>query len=186
VSRVREDTTFTHLKVDLVDDIQAVLVAEGKKIGVWRVVACPDRVDVVRLHEDDVLHHRVVVDGPSLGGVELVPVDAAEQDALAVDLEQAVLDHDGAEANAEGDLFASGQDTMVETRRLGRPRLDRDSDLLAGGNVDAEFRQDNAASRVAVDLEGALAGDMVVRGVHKVVDDGVYRAMEKGNVAELE
>jgi hypothetical protein len=27
---------------------------------------------------------------------------------------------------------------------------------------------------------------MVVRGVHKVVDDGVYRAMEKGNVAELE
>ena len=72
------------LHVGLVDEVQAVTVAEGIEGGVVGVVAGADGVDVVALHGDDVaLELRAVRYAPG-AGVEVVAVDAFKDDALAV------------------------------------------------------------------------------------------------------
>lgn len=58
--------------------------------------------------------------------------------------------------------------------------------MFAGGNVQAELRNGDPAGRVAIDLERAISGDMVVRSVDKVVSDGLDWAVQERNVAELE
>ena len=72
------------LHVGLVDQIQAVAVAEGIEGGVIGIVTGADGVDVVALHGDDVaLELRAVGHAPG-AGVEVVAVDALENDAFAV------------------------------------------------------------------------------------------------------
>ncbi len=69
----------------LVDDVEPVLVAEVVETRIVRIVRGADRVDVVPLHQHHVPHHGLERHGPAEIGVMLVPVDALEHDAYAVD-----------------------------------------------------------------------------------------------------
>jgi hypothetical protein len=128
-----------YLKVALVDYPETVLVAEIKKVGVRGIVASPDGVDIVLLHEEDILEHRLVIQSTAKFGVELVAVDSLEEDSLAVDLDNAV-ECDGAEADTKRHALTADarvEETVVQARNLGSPRLDGDSDLGARGSVDS-------------------------------------------------
>ena len=74
------------------------------------------RVDVVALHEADVPQHVLFGDGSAAPAVELVAVDAAEHEALAVELEDAVLDGHAAEADAGARDF---QDPAIRVEQGG-------------------------------------------------------------------
>ena len=90
------------LEVGLVDDVQAVDVAQVEKPGVRRVMGGAHRVDVVLLHQDNVVLHRGQRDGPPMVGVELVAVDAAQRDRHTVEKEKPVPALDVAEAHPYG------------------------------------------------------------------------------------
>ncbi|GAA3293923.1 hypothetical protein GCM10020295_17100 [Streptomyces cinereospinus] len=173
------------LQVALVDDPQAVRVAQVEEGRVRRVVRGADGVDVVPLHQQHVRAHGLDVQGAAAPGMPLVPVDALEQHRPAVDLDQAVLQGDGAEPDAQGDAFApGGQDAVVQARGLRGPRLDGDRDRLAGGDVDGQLRDGDPAGDVGVDAQGALAGAVVVGGVHEEVPHAVRGAVQQGDVTE--
>ena len=80
------------LQIALVDHPQAQLVAQVEEGRVRRIVAGADRVDVVLLHQQQIAAHRLRVQGAPVARVELMAVDAAQQDPPAVDLQQPVLD----------------------------------------------------------------------------------------------
>ena len=104
------------LEVHLVDDVQAVLVAQVVEEGVVRVVAGAHGVDAGGLHQPDVrLRLLPAHDAPV--EAELVPVDTLEHDAPAVDLQQPVLDAEPADADAQRDDLGE--------RALGVPQLQR-------------------------------------------------------------
>lgn len=110
------------LQIGLIHHPEPQLVGEGVEEGVVRLVARADGVDVVALHEEQVVAQQRLADGPAARRVVLVPVGAAEEDALAVDGEDAVGDGGGAEAGAVGEgLVAEGQDEVVEVRVFGGP-----------------------------------------------------------------
>jgi hypothetical protein len=89
------------LEIALVDHPQAVLVAQIEEVRVWRVVTTSHCVDVVPLHQQDILEHDLHRDGPALVGVKLVPVHTPEHDSATVDLQDAVLDGHGTEADLQ-------------------------------------------------------------------------------------
>ena len=127
-------------QVRLVDQVDPVTVTELVPLGVVGVVTGADGVDVVALHQLDVLHHpfgRHVLPGVR---IELVPIDAVKADRLAVQQEAAVPDLDLAEADARALGFnqsAAGvferQHERVEVRSLRRP-------LPGGGDLRFEER----------------------------------------------
>ena len=140
------------LVVALVDDVQAVLVAQLQEPGVRRVVAGADGVEVVPLHQQHVLEQDVLGQGAAEVGVELVAVDPAEQDAPAVEGEHAVLDPHGTEADAQRHpLPGRGQLAVVQPGRLGRPGLHGlYPHGLAGGDVHAQRGHGEAGRHVDV------------------------------------
>ena len=73
------------LDVGLVDDVQPELVGQLEEGRVVRVVRGPDRVEPELLHQHEVGAHLVPGDGPPGVLVEVVAVDAADEDARAVD-----------------------------------------------------------------------------------------------------
>jgi len=120
------------LDVGLADHVEAVLVAERIPLGGVGIVAGADGVDVVLLHQADVLHHALARHDLAQIGVPLVAVDAADEHTPAVDTEMAVADFDGAEADFRWDDFAHltgriarREEQRVERRRLGGPELRR-------------------------------------------------------------
>ena len=130
-----------------------------------RVVAGPDRVEVVALHQQHVGQHDVLVDGPTQVGMELVAVDPPEQDPAAVDGQQAVPDGDGPEADAQRHPLAGrGELAVVQPGRLGRPRLDGlQPHRVPGGHVHPQLGHLQlghlqAGGDVGVDPQGAGAG----------------------------
>ena len=93
------------LEIVFVDHIQAVFVAKRVPVGVVRIVRGAHGVDVVALHRQDVLDHRLAVDRAAGVAGELVAVRALEQQTAAVETDHAVLDLDPAEAGADGRAF---------------------------------------------------------------------------------
>ena len=91
--------------VGLVDDVEAVLVAELVPARVVRVVAGPDGVDVRTLHDLDIAPHGLLGDDVGREGIVLMAIDALEQNGCAVDEELSVLDLGGPEADPGGDGF---------------------------------------------------------------------------------
>ncbi len=173
------------LQVALVDDPQPVLVAQVEEGRVRRVVRGAHGVEVVPLHQQHVLAHGLQVERAALLRVPLVPVDALEEDGPAVDLDEAVLEHDRAEADAQRHPLALGrQHTVVEVRRLRGPRPDRDRHRLAGRDIDVQGGHGHPPVDVGVDAQGALARDVVVGGVHEEVEDAARRAVQQGDVTE--
>lgn len=181
------------LQVVLVDDVQAVPVAQVQEVGVRRVVARADGVDVVPLHEQHVLEHPLGRHGPAAQRVELVPVDAAQLDRPPVDQEHPVLDRDGTEADRERHRLAVRRDHhVVEAWLLGAPRLDWHPQLHAGCTLDAELRhgdpcRDGARPghhRGGVNPQRAGPGRVVVVGVHPDVVERTVRPVLQRHAAE--
>ncbi|OAV64901.1 hypothetical protein Barb4_03772 [Bacteroidales bacterium Barb4] len=122
VHAVRFDVGFGY-------DVDAVFVAEViPEIVVW-IVAGADGVDVVLLHQGDVLNHPLARDGIAAVGVYLVAIGAFEEYGLPVDEYLPVLQLNLAEADVEGDGFQrptavlQGNKQLVEVGSFRRPFL---------------------------------------------------------------
>ncbi len=138
------------LDVRLVDDVEAVEVAELVPLGVVRVVRGADGVHVVLLHQLDVADHQRAIEVVAGVGAVLVAVDALEERRLPVDQDARVPDLDLAEADPRRDhldhparAVLERQPCGVEIGRVGRPferRAHRHQELrrhlLAGRHVD--------------------------------------------------
>ncbi len=85
-------------EVHLVYDIQAVLAAQLIQECVVGIVARAHRIDVERLHEQNVREGLLTGDHAAVQA-ELVAVHALEHDSFAVDLEHAVLDPESADSH---------------------------------------------------------------------------------------
>jgi len=91
------------LDVGLVDHVETELVAERIPLAHVRIVAGADGVDVVLLHQADVLKHPLARhDLPEIG-IPLVAVHTANEHWLAVDEKLPVARLARAEADAPGD-----------------------------------------------------------------------------------
>ncbi len=106
------------LDVGLVVEVDAVLVAEVDPGRVVEVVGRAHSVEVVLLHDLQVGDHRLAGHRAPRLRVELVAVDALEQDRLTVDEQLAVAQFDLAEADARA--------LQVEDRAVGVEKLDCD------------------------------------------------------------
>ena len=175
VAAPAEHEEAVRLEVALVDHVEPELVAQLEEARVRRVVARAHRVDVVRLHQQHVAPHHLLRDRAAVVGIELVAVDAAEEDPPAVDLQQPVLDHHGAEADPQPHALARARDLgVVEARELGAPGLDgRHLHRLPRRDVDAELGHRDARGHVRVDPQRARAARVVVAGVHEDVVERV-------------
>ena len=118
-------------EVGLVDQVDAVLVAQLVPALLVRIVGGPDGVEVVPLAEDHIVDHVLLGDRAAALGIELVAVGALEYDALAINRHDAVLDAEAAESDLlDGDLgdvagMVDDRDLeLVEDRILRAPRAD--------------------------------------------------------------
>ena len=80
--------------IRLGDYVDAVFVAQVIPGMVVRIVGGPDCVDIVFLHQKNVIQHFLHGDCPSVQGGMLMTVDAFELDYLAIDVEGVVNDFD--------------------------------------------------------------------------------------------
>ena len=101
VARVVAQRALERVRLDvgLVDDVQPELVGQVEERRVVRVVRGPDRVEPELLHRDEVGAHRLGGDHAAGVLVEVVAVDAADEDAPAVDQEVHAADLDPPEAD---------------------------------------------------------------------------------------
>jgi hypothetical protein len=102
------------LDVGLVDDPQAELVGQVEEGRVVRIVRRANRVEPDLLHQDEIGPHRVARDHPSGVLVEVVAVDAMDQDPAAVEQEIPPDDLDPAEANPLAGLLRHGAGRVAE------------------------------------------------------------------------
>ena len=94
--------------VGLVDDVQAELVGQLEEGRVVRVVRCPHGVEPELLHHDEVRAHRLAGhDAPGVL-VEVVAVDAADEDARAVDEQVEPADLDAPEPDLDRHRLGDG------------------------------------------------------------------------------
>ena len=113
------------LEIALQDHPEAELVHQLEHARMRRIVARADRVDVRALHELEVGHDLGLVEDAAEIRMPLVPVDAVEHHAAAVDQEPVALDDDGSKTQSQRHrLGGARHGGVVEARRLGRPRLD--------------------------------------------------------------
>ena len=89
------------LLVGLVDYVQPVIVIHSVHLGVVGIMAGADRVDVVALHQKDVLEHGFDRDRLSVDRVYVMPVSAFEISEDIVDIELVILELHFAEAVPE-------------------------------------------------------------------------------------
>ena len=89
------------LHVRFADDHDTLAVAEIVPLRVVRIMAGAHRVHVETLHEPDVLEHSFAGHGISAFRLHFVAVDALEKNALAVEIDDGILDLDTAEAERD-------------------------------------------------------------------------------------
>lgn len=89
------------LQIGLVHHVQAVTVAQGVPTAVVRIMRGAHAVDVVPLHQQDVLFHGLHAHRVAQAGMGLVPVDALELDGAAVEEELLVPQHHLAEPHLQ-------------------------------------------------------------------------------------
>ena len=141
----------------LVQHVQAELVAQVEEEVVRRVVRRPDGVHVQVLHQPDVQPGQARARGPAERRPERVPVGALEHDAAAVDIDAVAGPHlDGAEAEAHRDAVQAVQRDLdlVEVRRLGGPqqRLGDGRPQRRPGRPGRDRDRERSADRGAVQL----------------------------------
>ena len=116
------DACAMRLDVGLAHDIDALAVAELIPGRVVRVVRSTDGVDVEVVEDLDVLLHARERDGVAGLWLHFVAVGAHEESALAVDVENCVLDLDLAEAKRDGvGIAADLNGLVVHVGRLAAP-----------------------------------------------------------------
>ena len=125
---VRDALVGMVLEVGLIAAVETVVVKHGIHAGCVGIVRGTDSVDVVALHEQHILEHRLGGYGTSVDGVCIVAVDTLEEHLLAIDIHERVFDLDVAEAvlGREGHLLASLSILLhhaqgIEVRMLGIP-----------------------------------------------------------------
>ena len=141
------------LDVGLVDDIQAVAVAELVPEGVVGVVAGTYSVDIQLLHHAHVAQHLLSRHAVRPVRAHLVTVHALDEYGPAVDQQLRVLDFHAAETHVQAggfDGFASGERAHAEGVEIGllgapEPRVFEDS-VPAGAAVIDLFRPANDAA----------------------------------------
>ena len=118
-------------EIGLIDQVDAVLIAQIVPTLLVRIVRGADGVDVVALAENHIIDHVLLGDGTAALGVELVTVRALEHDALAVKGHDAVFDAEATEAdllNGSFDDVAGLVDDVdfkfVQRWAFGAPRLE--------------------------------------------------------------
>mmetsp|Transcript_70499 Transcript_70499/g.204324 ORF Transcript_70499/g.204324 Transcript_70499/m.204324 type:complete len:211 (+) Transcript_70499:580-1212(+) len=134
------------LDVCLVNNIQPVLVAQLIEQRVIGVVGTSDRVEVVSLHEADVLHHRVSANNMPGERIMLVPVDAPDGELPAVQQKPPLPYLHGPETHRDARRFVDfrilgvgvlqGDDQGVQVRILSAPQPDALASELALGHGD--------------------------------------------------
>ena len=156
------------LDVGLVDDEEPQLVRGVQQGRVVRVVRRPDGVEPEPLHGQQVRTESLGRDRPPEAGVEVVPVDAADHHADAVDEEVVADDLDPPEADPVGRPLdggavgiVQGDLEVVQVRQLGRPRRDAGHGRLEPQPAHAERsaglldrRPDGRLGRVELDAGG--------------------------------
>ena len=85
---VRNALVGVVFEVSLVAAVQTVVVEHCVHLGSVRVVACTYSVDVVLLHENYILQHRLSCNGTAIYRVSVVTVHALEEYAFAVDVNE--------------------------------------------------------------------------------------------------
>ena len=115
-------------EVGFSENVETVFIADLVETRIVGVVRGADGVDVVTLHQDDVLKHGVGCEGASEVAVEFMAVHAADHDDFAVDEEVAVFEFDFTEPDLEGDDLRDGafgilegEEERVEVRRFRGP-----------------------------------------------------------------
>ncbi len=159
-----------------------------------RVVAGPESVDVVLLHQQQVGPRVRLVEHPAELGMGLVPVHPPERQLTAVDQQHVAADLDGAEADLQADRLARRADRgRVAARLLRAPRLDRPDgerrDLVGAAvdPVDAELgddQGDRVRGRPGGDLRIDRSRAVGVPGAQPEVVDGARGPGQQGDVAE--
>ena len=76
------------LEVGLITAVQTIVVEHCVHAGIVGIMACTDGVDVVALHQQNILEHIVCSNGATCNGVGIMTVNTLEYDTLAVDIEQ--------------------------------------------------------------------------------------------------
>ena len=93
------------LDVSLGDDPHADLVAQLQERGIVGVVRGPDGIEPELPHLDDVRAHRRDRNHPPGPFVEVVAIDASDEDRPPVQEQTEPVHLDAAEADADGGLF---------------------------------------------------------------------------------
>ena len=76
------------LKVGLVATVESVIVEHRVHASRIGIVTGADGVDVVALHEQHILEHRLGGYGTAVDGVCIVAVDTLEEHLLAIDIHE--------------------------------------------------------------------------------------------------
>ena len=156
------------LKVRLVDDVEAVAVAEFVDIARVRIMRAAQCIDIVLLHHDDILLNLRRICRTAAVAVELVAVRALEDDALAVELHDRAVHAEFTEADVLRDDFEQmalcildGDDGTIEVRLLRTPELDALELCLKGRAqaLDLLLLREQAIARLRiVELDCYLVG----------------------------
>ena len=95
---VRDALVGMVFEVGFAHAVESVMVEHRIHAGVVGIMAGAHGVDVVLLHQQHVAQHCLVGDGAPALGIGVVAVHAFEEHALAVDIDQRILDFNIAEA----------------------------------------------------------------------------------------
>ena len=116
--------------VSLVDDVDAIFVAQFVPINIIRIMAGAHGVDVVFEHYLNIQLHSLPIDVLSGCSAVFVTVHALHHDRFSVNLKQSVLNLNGAESYIRDNLLHFGAFVVfnlyrqgVEIRLLSRPWL---------------------------------------------------------------
>lgn len=127
--RIANDAVPRALDVGLVHDVEPVAVAQDVEIGVEREVRCPDRIDVVLLHQPKLLLESLPADEVAVDGVVLDAIDTLLDKRLTIQQQDVARDLYLAKAklrrgNLRGPfLLKQREHQRIEIRCLSRPLL---------------------------------------------------------------
>lgn len=93
------------LVVCLIANIESIVIAKLVEVGMVGVVRGADCIDVVALHEQQVLDDYIMVHNSSIGGIVLMPVDPTNVHCRSVHQELSALELNLAEANPERNVL---------------------------------------------------------------------------------
>ena len=77
-------------QIGLVNEIEAVFVAQAVEMSRIRIMAGPDSIDIIALHREYVPPRHFLRHNPAAAAVKLMPVHALEHDPLSVEMHDVI------------------------------------------------------------------------------------------------